>query len=49
MINLELSFEEVEKILAALLETPAKYSMDLIINIRSQATEQMSKMNEGEV
>lgn len=40
MITLELTLEEVQRILTGLAELPAKVSFDTIIKIQTQTTEQ---------
>ena len=41
MIKLELTIEETEKVLGALSEFPAKFSLDLIVKIRGEAMAQL--------
>jgi hypothetical protein len=44
MIKLELTLEDVNRILAGLGELPAKESIDTIIKIRSQAGPQVAEL-----
>jgi hypothetical protein len=44
MIKLELTLEDVNRILAALGEMPAKASIDTILKIRSQAGPQVAEL-----
>ena len=43
MIKLELTVEEIDKVLGALLELPARFSMDLINKIRGEAMAQLEQ------
>lgn len=43
MIDLNLTIQECETIIAGLLELPAKFSLDLITKVRSQAIPQVEK------
>lgn len=47
MIKLELTLEEINKILAGLGEMPAKASIELIMKIRAEASSQLSENEQG--
>ena len=47
-MNLELTIEEANLVLAGLLELPAKMSMQLIQKIHQQAQEQQADIEESE-
>ena len=47
-MNLELTIEEANLVLAGLLELPAKMSMQLIQKIHKQAQEQQADIEESE-
>ena len=48
MINIQLTVEETNVILTALLDLPAKQSMKLIQSIQAQAQEQLATQNAPE-
>ena len=48
MINIQLTVEETNVILTALLDLPAKQSMKLIQSIQAQAQEQLAAQNAPE-